>query len=178
MLAGRFQGGTAAMSWPSIRIRPAVGRLEAGQHAQERGLAAAGRAQQGEELALVDVEADIVDGVDVAELLGDVLDLDERLGVRVLPGLDPVALVGARPGRGGGRPVAVVGCVLIAPPAAGSAAGDELGPEPRHRALRALVVRASPMNRFCLHLGRREQVRVATSPPRSISGSEAGTALG
>ena len=25
MLAGRFQGGTAAMSWPSIRILPAVG---------------------------------------------------------------------------------------------------------------------------------------------------------
>ena len=67
MLAGRFQGGTAAMSWPSIRIRPAVGRLEAGQHAQERGLAAAGRAQQREELALVDVEADIVDRVDVAD---------------------------------------------------------------------------------------------------------------
>ena len=25
MLAGRFHGGTAAMSWPSIRILPAVG---------------------------------------------------------------------------------------------------------------------------------------------------------
>ncbi len=25
MLTGRFQGGTAAMSWPSIRMRPAVG---------------------------------------------------------------------------------------------------------------------------------------------------------
>ena len=58
--------------------------------------------KQREELALVDVEADIVDRVDVAVLLDDVLDLDERLGVRVLPGLDPRPLVGAQPGRGGG----------------------------------------------------------------------------
>ena len=108
MLAGRFQGGTAAMSWPSIRILPAVGRLEAGQHPQQRGLAAAGRPQQREELALVDVDADIVDRVDVAELLGDVLDLDERLGARVLPGLDPRALVAAAPGRGGRRRAAVL----------------------------------------------------------------------
>ena len=133
MLAGRFQGGTAAMSWPSIRIRPAVGRLEAGQHAQQRGLAAAGRAQQREELALVDVEADIVDRVDVAELLGDVLDPDERLGVRVLPGLDPAALVAAR--RGAERAVAVPGSLLHAHRPRSvprSAAGDDAGPQPGH----------------------------------------------
>ena len=102
MLTGRCHGGTAAMSWPSIRILPGGRRLEAGQHAQERGLAAARGAEQREELALVDVEADIVDRVDVAELLGDVLDPDEGLRARVLPGLDPRALVAARPGRGGG----------------------------------------------------------------------------
>ena len=40
------------MSCPSTRMVPAVGRLEAGDHAQDRGLAAAGRAEQRDELAL------------------------------------------------------------------------------------------------------------------------------
>ena len=41
----------------------ALGRhFEAGQHAQQRGLAAAGGPEQREELAGLDVEADIVDG--------------------------------------------------------------------------------------------------------------------
>ena len=48
-----------------------VGRLEAGEHAQQRGLAAAGRAEQREELALVDVERHAVDGGEAAEALGD-----------------------------------------------------------------------------------------------------------
>ena len=40
---------------------PVARRLEAGEHAQQRGLAAAGRAEQREELVLADVERDAVD---------------------------------------------------------------------------------------------------------------------
>ena len=141
---------------------PAGGRrLEAGEHPQQRGLAAARRAQQGEELALVDVEADIVDGVDVAELLGDVLDLDERLGARVLPGLDAVALVGARPRRDGGRFRASARSACSSPPLARlrSAAGHQLGPQPGQGALR-LLVEGGDGEQVRPDLGRREQAGV------------------
>ena len=47
MLTGRLCGGTWATSTPSSRILPAGGLLEAGDHAQGRGLAAAGRARAG-----------------------------------------------------------------------------------------------------------------------------------
>ena len=52
----------------------AVRRLEAGQHAQQRGLAAAGGPEQGEELVLADVERDAVDRREPAEALGDPVD--------------------------------------------------------------------------------------------------------
>src|SRR3546814_16235525 len=55
-----------------------AGRLEAGQHAQQRGLAAARGAEQREELALEDVEGDVVDGDEVAETLGDADDRSEE----------------------------------------------------------------------------------------------------
>jgi hypothetical protein len=58
------------MSWPSIRMRPAVGRLEAREHAQQSGLAAARAAQQREQLAARDLEIDAVDRGDRAEALG------------------------------------------------------------------------------------------------------------
>ena len=55
----------------------ALGRLiEAGDHAQRGRLAAAGRAEHREELALLDLDAHVLDGDEVAERLGDVLDLD------------------------------------------------------------------------------------------------------
>ena len=59
-------------------------RLETGQHAQQRRLAAAGAAQQAEDLARVDVQRDVVDGDEVAEFLGDVLDANvgRRIGQR------------------------------------------------------------------------------------------------
>ena len=64
----------------------ALGRiLKPGEHAQQRGLAAAGCAEQGEEFALVDVERQIIDGGEVAENLGDVLDGDIGLGGGVVP---------------------------------------------------------------------------------------------
>ena len=59
--------------------------LEAGEHAHQRGLAAAGRAEQGEELALVDDEREIVDGDEIAEALGDVAELDEGLRRGIVP---------------------------------------------------------------------------------------------
>ena len=55
--------------------------LHAGEHADERRLAGAGRADDGEELALGDVEIDAVDGVEAAEGLGE-RDLSFRIGGR------------------------------------------------------------------------------------------------
>jgi hypothetical protein len=49
-------------------------RLEAGDDAQQRGLAAARRAQQADELALVDREADVAKRDEAAEVLGNPLD--------------------------------------------------------------------------------------------------------
>ena len=54
--------------------------LEPGDHAQGRGLAAARRAEQADDLAGRDVEIDIVDRDERAELLGDLAELDGRHG--------------------------------------------------------------------------------------------------
>ena len=62
------------------------GPLESRQHAQQGGLAATGTAQDGEEFALVDVEADIINGPESVKVLGDPLDSNERRGRRVQPG--------------------------------------------------------------------------------------------
>ena len=59
-----------------MRIEALVGLLEAGEHAQRRGLAAAGGSEQGEELAGLRREVEAVDGDHRAEALGDVRQLD------------------------------------------------------------------------------------------------------
>ena len=59
--------------------------LEAGDHPHQRGLAAARGAEEGEELALVDDEREVVDGDEIAEALGDVAELDEGLRRGVVP---------------------------------------------------------------------------------------------
>ena len=59
--------------------------LEPRQHPQQGALPAAGAAEQAEQLALVDVEVDVVDGDEVAELPGHAPDLDEGLGTGVEP---------------------------------------------------------------------------------------------
>jgi hypothetical protein len=70
----------------AIEIKLALGRfLEACQHAQQRGLAAARRAEQGEELALVDVEREVVDGGEGTEPLGHVLKRDIGPGAGIFP---------------------------------------------------------------------------------------------
>src|SRR5262249_10247634 len=56
--------------------------LEAGEHAQQRGLAAARRPEQGEELALPNLEVRVVDGDDrAAEALVNVADGDDGFAV-------------------------------------------------------------------------------------------------
>ena len=57
---------------------PALGDLlEPGDHAQERRLAAAGGADEDDELAVLDLEAHVVDGGDPAGIdLGQVFELD------------------------------------------------------------------------------------------------------
>jgi hypothetical protein len=54
--------------------------VEVGEHAQERGLAAAGGAEEGEELAGADRDGDLVQGGEVAEPLGGPADVDEGSG--------------------------------------------------------------------------------------------------
>ena len=56
-----------------------IGRLQPGQQAEQRGLAAARAAQQGEQLAAGDLEIDIVDGDDGAEALGRPFNPDDGL---------------------------------------------------------------------------------------------------
>ena len=89
LLVRRHVGHVHAVDEDLAGRRP----LEAGQHAEQRRLAAAGTAQQAEDLLLVDVEGDVVDRDELAELLGDPLHLDEGLGVRIGPGLELELLV-------------------------------------------------------------------------------------
>ena len=49
---------------PPISISPDGDGLEARDHAQQRGLAAAGRADQHAELAVADLEVDALDGLE------------------------------------------------------------------------------------------------------------------
>ena len=58
--------------------------FEAGEHAQQRGLAATGRSEQRKELAGRDVEADIVHGDRRAPALGDIAEADDRLERRTV----------------------------------------------------------------------------------------------
>ena len=64
------------MTAPSTRTRPAAWRDEAGDDAQQRGLAAAGRAEQGHELAGLDGQGDVVDGQRLAVADGQLFDVE------------------------------------------------------------------------------------------------------
>src|SRR5262249_37419179 len=61
---------------PAEQDAAAVGQLEARDHAKARRLAAAARPEQGEELALGDLERHVVDRAVAAEVLGDALEGD------------------------------------------------------------------------------------------------------
>ena len=72
-LVGGEVGDVAAVEEDAAGVR----LLEAGREAQHGRLAAAARAEEGEELALLDLEGDVVDGLDGAEALGDAAELQE-----------------------------------------------------------------------------------------------------
>ena len=95
MLTGRRCGGTPARSAPSSRMRPCVRRLEAGEHAQQRGLAATRRAEQREEFAAEDVERQVLDRAD-AETLADALEPHQRPRGRIGPGREIAPRAGTR----------------------------------------------------------------------------------
>ncbi len=71
-----------------------VRRLETGEHAQQRGLAAAARAQQREELAGPDVEREPVHGAETAERLGDPLDASSGASAASAGGAGPAGVAG------------------------------------------------------------------------------------
>ncbi|GCC48793.1 hypothetical protein chiPu_0033139, partial [Chiloscyllium punctatum] len=73
-LVRQHLGDVAAAEQDAALIR----RLEAGEHAQQRGLAAAARPEQREELAGADVERELVDRAEIPERLGDALDPQQR----------------------------------------------------------------------------------------------------
>ncbi len=66
------------MSRAVEQYAPVIGRLEAGQHAQQRGLAAARGSEQSEEFVLADVERNAVDGGHPAEILRHMIDGQQR----------------------------------------------------------------------------------------------------
>src|SRR5712692_10242020 len=65
--------------------------VEAGDGAQQRGLAAPRRTQEADELALVDLERDVVEGGEGAELLGEALNAEVGRRLRVRLALPPRA---------------------------------------------------------------------------------------
>ena len=56
------------------------GSIEAAENIDQRGLARAGRAHDGDPFAGLDAERDAVERADVAELFADIFDLDDRFG--------------------------------------------------------------------------------------------------
>jgi hypothetical protein len=77
VLTLRLYGGTRLTSI-AVEHDLARGRLlEASDHLERRGLAAARRAEHREELATFDAEVGVLDGHEVTELLANVLELDD-----------------------------------------------------------------------------------------------------
>ena len=60
MPKSRCAGGSRETSRPPISMRAGVLRVEAGDRAQQRGLAAARRAEEADELAALDLERDVI----------------------------------------------------------------------------------------------------------------------
>ena len=64
---GRLFGPMPAMSLPPIRIRPSLGAQKAGDGAQDRGLAAAGRPEKAEEFAAIDTDIGVAHRHEIAK---------------------------------------------------------------------------------------------------------------
>src|ERR687893_1855330 len=77
-----------------------VGELQAGDDAQQSGLAASARTEQGGQLAGGDVQVDVSEGDEVAETLADSRDLDAHsrssLGRRLVTMISAITAIGAR----------------------------------------------------------------------------------
>src|SRR3546814_15855071 len=81
----------------AIQADAAGGRVvEAGDLAQQRGLAAARGAEQREELALADLHGNLVEGGELAEPPGHAVDLDDGPVVQRSPPLAPTRLAARR----------------------------------------------------------------------------------
>ena len=65
---------------PAKRMSPRVRRVDAGDEVEERRLAGAVRADHADDLALVDVQVELVDAREPAEALRDALQLEQPLG--------------------------------------------------------------------------------------------------
>ena len=84
----RFCGGSRVASVPDDHDRAGVGHLEPRDHAQQRRLARAGGSEQRGQLAVGRLDRDVVEGGEVAEPLGHVLDGDHESDLRA-----PVRLI-------------------------------------------------------------------------------------
>ncbi len=76
---------------PIEQDAPLARGLEAGQHAQQGGLAAAGGTEQREELPFVDVERNVCDRGDPAEALAHAFEPQQRTCRRIGPGREDAA---------------------------------------------------------------------------------------
>ena len=72
----RSLGGTSLTTRSPIEDVAVGDLLQAGEHAQAGGLAAARRADEDEELLVGDLDVEVVDGDDIAEALVDVFEGD------------------------------------------------------------------------------------------------------
>ncbi len=72
MAMPRSLGWMSLTTLPSISIVPRGDVLEPGDHAQQRRFPAAGRADEDDEFAIVDVDVDALDDIDRAEALADI----------------------------------------------------------------------------------------------------------
>src|SRR5690606_16855222 len=80
------------------------GVIKARQHAQKGRLAATRCTQQREELALVNIQREVIHRGEITEFLGDVLEGDVRPRLRVVPGREAFANAAKRFHVEGSRP--------------------------------------------------------------------------
>ena len=145
----------ASTGWPNSQRLARGRRQQAGQHLHRRGLAAAVRAEEAEDLAALDREADAVDGGEVAEAAGQVArrrwPARRRRGARGGMSQRPVA--GARRLRQQGDEAVLqrrrAGARLRCPPACRWPAPGRHSSPPASRSARPPPCRRSRRSRSC-----------------------------
>ena len=78
MASPRLAAGTSLTRSPSMMDLAAGDLLEPGDHAEQRGLSAAGRADEDDELAVLDAKVEAVDHLDRAEALDHAAKFEAR----------------------------------------------------------------------------------------------------